>query len=203
MIVSSSVPYLHIARTMYNLAAVKLCKGEYNDPYVSTCLNDAKSIFRRLTEEEQAHYQHRHSQHSQHPHFKRNFYVEIGYCSYYEEYLQYKQSLDIAVRNSNNNIKVAGEPILAEVYNLCTDDKELKYALRFIDETLNKNDWTDNSRDDDTLFDYEEGYTSMNTMGVNGTSAAVGPQSSSSSLSLHHEQQRQHQQDDNSSCVIQ
>jgi len=42
---------MNIARTLYNIAATKICKGEYFNQYSLTCLHDSLTIFRKRSKE--------------------------------------------------------------------------------------------------------------------------------------------------------
>lgn len=116
----SSIHDLHVARTLYNLAAAKICKGEYHDPYVSTCLNDAKSIFRRLAGVGNS----------------QNFNVEIGHCLYYSAFVHYKEALGGIRLQSDGQVSETSQLTLPDSILETSCKEQLKNAQLFVDESL-------------------------------------------------------------------
>ncbi len=113
---------LHVARTLYNLAASKICKDECNDEYIETCLNDASSILQRLSHKKTA----------------QTYNNEIGHCYFYIGYVHYKKSLKMisaTKRKSLDNLQ--GSSTQIKMKELKCKEGELYKALSCVDDSLN------------------------------------------------------------------
>ncbi len=118
---SSSFYDLHVARTLYFLAATKISKGEYNDQYISTCLSDASTIFRQLS---------RH-------HSTLNFNIAIGHCYFYSGFLHYKKSLSMVAASNTNSLDTTDESTSEIRFeDLKSKEDHLHLALSFANDSL-------------------------------------------------------------------
>ena len=70
---------LYVANTLYNLAASKICKGEYGNLYTHTCLDDAFEIFKQLNQTETG-----------------EFSIEMAHCYFYLGFAHYSRVPDIS-----------------------------------------------------------------------------------------------------------
>ena len=114
-----------IGRTLYNIAATKVCKGEYFNEYTTTCLHDSLSIFKKKGNEE-GHF----SEEVAHAyfnlglvHYNRDRLIRRG------ESLPDKEEDDYYSNENENDVILYG-----------TDNnntEELKLAMSCIDDALN------------------------------------------------------------------
>ena len=121
---SPSTPFhdLNVGRALYNLAAAKLCKGEFTDPYVSTCLVDASNILEGLSARNTG----------------QAFNVEIGNCYFYSGYLHYKKSLDMISAKKRTSLDVSQDGAgRVKIEDLKCKEGQLNHALSLVDDSLN------------------------------------------------------------------
>ena len=121
---------LKVANTLFNIAASKICKSEYEDRYIVTCLDDALNIFKNLGNK---------TEHSE----------EIAHCHFYIGYVYFhlvstldpepKNNLKKNTRKSLDScINVSGNTDISVIdrNELVTRSDYLRYSLGCIDESL-------------------------------------------------------------------
>lgn len=113
---------MDIARTLYNIAATKVCKGEYFDQYSLTCLHDALGIFKKMSKETQ-----RFSEEVAHSYFNLSL-------VHYNRGLQLMKGFSPEANKGTND----DDTSLDGIYSKDIDYIEpLKRALSCVDDALN------------------------------------------------------------------
>jgi tetratricopeptide (TPR) repeat protein len=113
---------LHVARTLYNVAASKICKAEYSDQYIGTCLNDASNLFRGLSERIVG----------------QTFNVEIGHCHFYSGFVYYKKSLNMEAATKRKSFDaLQHDSSSVNIDELKCKEGHLHQALSSVDDSLN------------------------------------------------------------------